>query len=808
MRPWRPPPTAVASLAHQCSLLLRRLAERHSPAPTCPSSSFLRALRCLHARLLTADLLHAPSHPHLTLRLIHLYTLSPDLATPAALFRSDPDPGPVAATSLVAAHAAAGRLRDAAAFFDAVPPARRDTVLHNAMMSAFARASLAAPAVSVFHALLGSGSLRPDDYSFTALLSAVGQMHNLAAPHCTQLHCSVLKSGAAAVLSVSNALIALYMKCDTPEASWDARKVLDEMPDKDDLTWTTMVVGYVRRGDVNAARSVFEEVDGKFDVVWNAMISGYVQSGMCADAFELFRRMVSENVPLDEFTFTSVLSACANAGFFVHGKSVHGQIIRLQPNFVPEAALPVNNALVTLYSKGGKIVIAKRIFDTMNLKDVVSWNTILSGYIDSGCLDKAVEVFKVMPYKNDLSWMVMVSGYVHGGLSEDALKLFNQMRAEDVKPCDYTYAGAIAACGELGALKHGRQLHAHLVQCGFEASNSAGNALLTMYAKCGAVNDARLVFLVMPNLDSVSWNAMISALGQHGHGREALELFDQMVAEGIDPDRISFLTILTACNHAGLVDEGFHYFESMKRDFGISPGEDHYARLIDLLGRSGRIGEARDLIKTMPFEPTPSIWEAILSGCRTNGDMEFGAYAADQLFRMIPQHDGTYILLSNTYSAAGRWVDAARVRKLMRDRGVKKEPGCSWIEVGSKIHVFLVGDTKHPEAQEVYQFLEVIGARMRKLGYVPDTKFVLHDMEPHEKEYILFAHSEKLAVGFGLLKLPPGATVTVLKNLRICGDCHTAMMFMSKAVGREIVVRDVRRFHHFKDGECSCGNYW
>ncbi|EAZ04528.1 hypothetical protein OsI_26678 [Oryza sativa Indica Group] len=557
MRPWRPPPTAVASLGHQCSLLLRRLAERHSPAPTCPSSSFLRALRCLHARLLTADLLHAPSHPHLTLRLIHLYTLSPDLATPAALFRSDPDPGPVAATSLVAAHAAAGRLRDAAAFFDAVPPARRDTVLHNAMMSAFARASLAAPAVSVFHALLGSGSLRPDDYSFTALLSAVGQMHNLAAPHCTQLHCSVLKSGAAAVLSVSNALIALYMKCDTPEASWDARKVLDEMPDKDDLTWTTMVVGYVRRGDVNAARSVFEEVDGKFDVVWNAMISGYVQSGMCADAFELFRRMVSEKVPLDEFTFTSVLSACANAGFFVHGKSVHGQIIRLQPNFVPEAALPVNNALVTLYSKGGKIVIAKRIFDTMNLKDVVSWNTILSGYIDSGCLDKAVEVFKVMPYKNDLSWMVMVSGYVHGGLSEDALKLFNQMRAEDVKPCDYTYAGAIAACGELGALKHGRQLHAHLVQ-------------------------------------------------------------------------------------------------------------------------------------------------------------------------------------------------------------------------------------------------------MRKLGYVPDTKFVLHDMEPHEKEYILFAHSEKLAVGFGLLKLPPGATVTVLKNLRICGDCHTAMMFMSKAVGREIVVRDVRRFHHFKDGECSC----
>ncbi|CAN6168633.1 unnamed protein product [Urochloa humidicola] len=797
-----PPPPAVTSLPYQCSVLLRRLAASRSLAP----SSFLRALRCLHARLLTAELLHAPSHPHLTLRLTHLYTLSPDLPAAALLFRSNPCP--VAATSLVAAHAAAGRLPAAVSFFEAVPPARRDTVLHNAVISAYARASHAVPAVAVFRSLLASGSLRPDDYSFTALLSAAAHLPNLSVRHCAQLNCSVLKSGAGGALSVCNALIALYMKCEAPEATRYARKVLDEMPAKDELTWTTMVVGFVRRGDTSAARSVFEEVDGKFDVVWNAMISGYVQSGMVREAFELFRRMVLGRVPLDEFTFTSVLSACANAGFFVLGKSVHGQIIRLQPDFVPEAALPVNNALVTLYSKGGKIDVAKRIFNSMRSKDVISWNTILSGYVESSCLDKAVEVFKEMPYKNELSWMVMVSGYVHGGRSEDALKLFNWMRAEDVKPCDYTYAGAIAACGELGALKHGKQLHGHLVQLGFEGSNSAGNALITMYAKCGAVKEAHHVFLVMPNVDSVSWNAMISALGQHGHGREALELFDQMVAEGIYPDRISFLTVLTACNHAGLVDEGFHYFESMKRDFGIIPGEDHYARLIDLLGRAGRIGEARYLIKTIPFEPTPSIWEAILSGCRTNGDMELGAYAADQLFKMTPEHDGTYILLSNTYSAAGRWVDAARVRKLMRDRGVKKEPGCSWIEVGNKVHVFLVGDTKHPEAHEVYHFLEMVGAKMRKLGYLPDTKVVLHDMEPHQKEHILFAHSERLAVGFGLLKLPPGATVTVLKNLKICTDCHAAIMFMSKAVGREIVVRDVRRFHHFKDGECSCGNYW
>ncbi|OAY74142.1 Pentatricopeptide repeat-containing protein [Ananas comosus] len=719
-------------------------------------------------------------------------------------FLSSP-PNPFSATSLLSAFAASRRLDLALRIFASTPLRARDPVLYNALISALSRAPDAAAAAAVLRSMLRDG-FRPDAYTFTAALSAIAPAPADAAPaHCRQLHCAAVKSGAARAVSVSNALVALYMRCGSPVP---ARQVFDQMPERDELTWTTVVVGYIRIGSVDEARRVFDAMDGRFDVVWNAMISGYVQSGMVSEAFELFREMLSKQIPLDEFTYTSVLSACANAGLFLHGKAVHAHVVRSGPDFDPESALPVKNVLVTLYSKCAKVDTARRIFDEIRLKDPVSWNAILSGYVNCGRVDDALEIFKQMPQKSQLTWMVMISGLVQNGLPEEALRLFSQMRDGNLKPCDYTFAGAIAACGEVGALQNGKQLHAQLIQIGFESSNSAGNALLTMYAKCGAVEQAHLVFVVMPNVDSISWNAMIAALGQHGHGSEAVELYDQMIAEGLCPDRITFLTILSACNHAGLVDEGIRYFESMERDYGITPGEDHYARLIDLLGRAGRIAEAKDVIKSMPFEPTSAIWEAILAGCRIHGDMDLGIYAAEKLFEMIPHHDGTYILLCNIYSAVGRWEDAARVRKLMKDRGVKKEPGCSWIEISNKVHVFLVNDTTHPEVQLVYQFLDILGVKMRKLGYVPDTKFVLHDMEPQQKEYVLSTHSEKLAVAFGLLKLPHGATVRVLKNLRICGDCHTAIMFMSKAIGREIVVRDAKRFHHFKDGECSCGNFW
>ncbi|CAL5384824.1 unnamed protein product [Camellia sinensis] len=774
----------------------------------CPHSSTSYSLaRCVHAHMITSGF---RPRGHILNRLIDIYCKSSYLVYAHHLFDKIPEPDIVARTTMIAAYSAAGNPELAREIFRRTPLSVRDTVCYNAMITSYSHNNDGHAAMELFRDMKRD-DFEPDNYTFTSILAALALIADQET-HCQQLHCAVAKSGTGLVTSVVNALISVYVKCaSSPLASSSllmaaAKKLFDEMRVRDELSWTTIITGYVRNGDLDAARQVFDGMNEKLVVAWNAMISGYVHNSFVPEALEMFRKMHLSGIKHDEFTYTSVLSACANAGLFLHGKQVHAYILRME-KLSQDVSLSVNNALITLYWKCGKVDEARLIFSSMPTRDLVSWNAILSAYVNAGRINEARSFFTEMPERNLLTWTVMISGLAQNGFGEEGLKLFSQMKLEGLKPCDYAFAGAITSCAALAALEHGRQLHAQLVRFGFDSSLSAGNALITMYARCGVVEAAHCVFLTMPYADSVSWNAMIAALGQHGHGAQALEHFEQMLKENILPDRITFLTVLSTCSHAGLVKQGRNYFNSMHKLYGISPGEDHYARLIDLLCRAGKISEAKDVVQTMPFEPGAPIWEALLSGCRIHGNMDVGIEAAERLFELMPQHDGTYILLSNMYANVGRWDSVAKVRKLMRDRGVKKEPGCSWVEVESSVHVFLVDDTVHPEVQAVYNYLEELGLKMRKLGYVPDTKYVLHDMESEQKEYALSTHSEKLAVAFGLLKLPLGATVRVFKNLRICGDCHNAFKFMSKVVAREIVVRDGKRFHHFRNGDCSCGNY-
>ncbi|OVA20411.1 Pentatricopeptide repeat [Macleaya cordata] len=762
--------------------------------------------RTIHAQMITSGF---KPRGHILNRLMDVYCKSGNLVYARQLFDEIPQPDIVGRTTLIAAYSDAGDPKQAREIFDHTPLSIRDTVSYNAMITGYSHNDDGHNAVKIFGEMMAD-QFKPDNFTFTSVLSASTRIVD-DERQCQQLHCAVVKSGTESVVSVLNALVTLYVKCASllSTSSMDAaRKVFDGMPERDELTWTTMITGYVRNDDLDSARKIFDGMTDKLDVAWNAMISGYVHHGCISEALELFKRMKEDGIQYDEFTYTSVLSACANSGLFKHGKEVHGNIIRTEVKPASKLPLAVNNALITLYWKNNEVDQAREIFDKMLERDLVSWNAILSGYVNVQRIEDAKELFNKMPERNPLTWTVMIAGFAQNGFGEEGLKLFNQMRMEGFEPCDYAFAGAITACAGLGSLENGRQLHAQLIRFGFDSSLSAGNALVTMYARCGIVEAAHLVFRTMPYVDSVSWNAMIAALGQHGHGAQVVELFERMLQEEILPDRITFLTVLSACSHAGLVEEGCRYFESMNQIYGITPGEDHYARLIDLLCRAGKISEAKGVIETMPFVPGAPVWEALLAGCRIHGNEELGIEAAERLFELTPQHSGTYVLLANMYASMGRWNDVAKVRKVMRDRGVKKEPGCSWIEVANKVHVFMVGDTLHPEVQEVYSFLEELGVKMRELGYVPDTKYVLQDVGDEQKEYVLSTHSEKLAVGFGLLKLPRGATVRVLKNLRICGDCHKAFKFMSKVVEREIVVRDGKRFHHFKDGECSCGNYW
>lgn len=749
---------------------------------------------------------------HILNRLIDIYCKSSNIGYARQLFNRIPKPDIVARTTLIAGYSAMGNLKLAKEIFNETPLAMRDTVFYNAMITNYSHHVDCHAAIELFQEMKREG-FAPDHFTFSSMLSSLALIAD-AERHCQQFHCDVIKLGIGSVTSVLNALLCAYVHCaSSPLVSSSllmaaAKKLFDEMPKRDEISWTTMITGYVRNDDLGAARELLDGMTERVEVAWNAMISGYVHHGHYEAAFEMFRKMHSRTIPKDEYTYTSIISASSNAGLFKYGRQLHAYILRTMVQPSMDFVLSVNNALVTLYSKFGKMVEAREIFNKIPTKDIVSWNSILSGYINVGQIEEAKSIFRDMPEKNLLTWTVMISGLAQNGFAEDGLKLFNQMKTEGLEPCDYSYAGAITSCAVLGSLENGRQLHSQLIQLGHNSSLSVGNALITMYARCGLVESANFVFLTMPYVDSVSWNAMIAALAQHGHGVQAIQLYERMLKEDILPDRITFLTILSACSHAGLIKEGRHYFDTMYSCYGITPGEDHYARMVDLLCRAGMFSEAKSVIESMPFEPGAPIWEALLAGCRIHGNMDLGIQAAERLFELMPQHDGTYILLSNMYATLGQWDDVARVRKLMRQRGVKKEPGCSWIEVENMVHVFLVDDAVHPEVQAVYRYLEQLVLEMRKLGYVPDTKFVLHDMESEQKQYALSTHSEKLAVVYGIMKLPKGATIRVFKNLRICGDCHNAFKFISKVVDREIVVRDGKRFHHFRNGECSCGNYW
>eukprot|EP01018_Ginkgo_biloba_P002412 Gb_32528 [translate_table: standard] len=530
---------------------------------------------------------------------------------------------------------------------------------------------------------------------------------------------------------------------------------------------------YAKCGSLENARLVFEKMPERNAVSWTTMIAGYSQNQRGEEALKLFCQMRRENMKLDRITFFSALSACSSLAAVAEGKKIHAHIIR--DGFQTDPF--VGNALVDMYAKCGSIGDARQMFDRISDWDVVSWTAMIAGYVQNG----------------------------HG---EEALKLFHNMLRADVEPNALTFGGVLSACASLAALEQGRQLHAHIIKTGYESFLSVENALVTVYAKCGSIDNATQMFDKMTLRDLVSWNAMIVGYALNGHGKKALRLFEQMPQPDMKPDHITFLGILSACSHAGLVDEGCHYFDFMRRHHNISLRADHYACMIDLLGRAGCMDKAEDIVNNMPFEPDAVVWKALLGACRIHGNVELGERAAEYLFEWEPQNASTYVLLSNVYSAAGRWDDAAKVRKMMKDRGVKKQAGCSWIEVKNRVHRFVAGDRSHPQSEEIYAMSERMARQMREAGYVPDTNFVLHDVEEEIKEQSLCYHSEKLAITFGLISTLPGMPIRIVKNLRVCGDCHAAIKFISKIAIREIVVRDSSRFHHFNGGVCSCRDYW
>ncbi|PKI44319.1 hypothetical protein CRG98_035301 [Punica granatum] len=633
--------------------------------------------------------------------------------------------------------------------FDQMPV--KDTVSWNAMLSGYYQSGYVNEAREVFDRMPSKSAV-----SWNGLLAAYVQNGRIEEAR------RLFDSKTDWELIPWNCLMGGYVK---KKMMVEARELFNRMPERDMVSWNTMITGYAQNGDMYEARRLFELAPTRDVFAWTAMVSGYVQNGMLDEARRIFDEM-------------------------------------------PEKNAVSWNAMIAGYVQSKDIDSAAQLFEAMPCGNIGSWNTMITCYAQNGDIARARNLFDQMPRRDCISWASIIAGYAQTGHWEEALRMFVEMERCGERLNRSSFTCSLSASADLAALEMGKQLHGRLVKAGFESGCFVGNALLAMYCKCGSIEEAYNSFKEINDKDVVSWNTMIVGYARHGFGREALVVYESMQASDIRPDDVTMVGVLSACSHNGLVDRGVEYFYSMERDYGIKPNVKHYTCIIDLLGRSGRLNEAENLMKNMPIEPDPATWGALLGASRIHGNTELGERAAEMIFELQPENSGMYVLLSNLYAASGRWADVGRMRSKMRDKGVKKITGYSWIEFQNKIHKFSVRDPFHPEKDRIYAFLDELELKMKEEGYISSTKLVLHDVEEEEKEQMLKYHSERLAVAFGILFIPAGRPIRVMKNLRVCGDCHNAIKFVSKIVDRLIILRDNNRFHHFKGGSCSCGDYW
>ncbi|XP_031493940.1 pentatricopeptide repeat-containing protein ELI1, chloroplastic [Nymphaea colorata] len=574
---------------------------------------------------------------------------------------------------------------------------------------------------------------------------------------------------------------------------------------QDDLLMFKLLRSYSNSGSTRLAHLVFDRIAEPNVFFWTGLIRSYSVNGHHPQAISLYYQMQGRGVQPNAVTLSTVLKSCSVDFALRDGECIHGHALKLQ--LVSDVF--VKSVLIDMYARCGRVQSARQLFDEITERNVVAWTAMITCYAKLGDVDVARMLFDKMPERDVVCWNAMIDGYTQHGKCSEALALFQSMLREfNMKPNEVTMLSVISACAQLGSIESGRWVHSYVRNIGLHTRVRVNTALIDMYCKCGDWDDACYVFDNMQERDIVSWNAMIAGYAMHGKSKEALQLFSELTELEFQPTDITFIGLLNACSHAGLVNDGRKFFESMRDKFGIEPKIEHYGCMVDLLGRAGLLDEAYELVKSMRIAPDPVLWGSLLGACRLHGNIKLGEQIASFLMENGLANSGTYVLLSNMFAAAGNWKEAARVRTLMKDSGVHKEPGCSSIEVNNKTHEFLAGDMNHPRCKEIHIMLDKLNELLKLEGYVPQTEIVLHDIEDKHKEQSLAIHSERLAIAFGLISTEPGTTIKIVKNLRVCVDCHTVTKMISKITGRKIVVRDRSRFHHFIDGTCSCGDYW
>ncbi|GKA27757.1 pentatricopeptide repeat-containing protein [Tanacetum coccineum] len=647
-------------------------------------------------------------------------------------------------SSLVDMYLNLGRIGYARKMFDEISV--KDVVLCNGMISGLVKNGFCEEGVLVFKEMLVNG-VGFDSTSFASVLTGVAEMEEGRVGVGRGIEGLAVKAGLHWHVHVLTGFISLYAKC----------------------------------GDMVMARRLLEEIEKPDVVAYNAMISGFSCNKEMENAVNLFNELLgSLYYRVNSSTIVGLIPVFHPFGHLSLTSSIHS--FSLKTSLVSKTS--VATALITVYSRLNEIDSARKLFDESPEKSIPAWNAMISGYAQNGVTDKAIT-------------------------------LFQEMQTFKIPPNPTTITSILSACAQLGALSLGKWVHDLAKNGNFESNVFVSTALIDMYAKCGSIEEAWQVFDTMKDKNPVTWNAMISGYGLHGHAQEALNIFNKMVNLKVPLSGVSFVSILYACSHAGLVKEGESIFYKMVQDHGFEPLPEHYACMVDLYGRAGELQKALDFINTMSVEPGPAIWGALLSACKTHKNTDLARLASDKLFELDPENVGYHVLLSNIYTAEQNYHEAASVRQVVRNRNLAKTPGSTLIEIDRIPHVFTSGQQSHEQTEAIYKMLNVWGGedafngKMTEADFPTDTKWTAcNDVEEEEKELMVKVHSEKLAIAFGLLNTENGSEIRIIKNLRVCLDCHNFTKFVSKITDRVIVVRDANRFHHFKDGQCSCGDYW
>jgi pentatricopeptide repeat protein len=611
-----------------------------------------------------------------------------------------------------------GGLKDVKRVFDEM--LERDVVSWNSVIGVFSVHGFYAEAIHLFCEMNLRSGFRPNMVSVVSVLPVCAGLEDGVTGR--QIHCYVVKTGLDSQVTVGNALVDVYGKCGYVK---DSRRVFDEISERNGVSWNAIITSlaylernqdalemfrlmidggvkpnsvtfssmlpvlvelelfdfgkeihgfslrfglesdifvanalidmYAKSGRSLQASNVFNQIGEKNIVSWNAMVANFAQNRLELAAVDLVRQMQADGEIPNSVTFTNVLPVCARIGFLRPGKEIHARAIRTGSS----VDLFVSNALTDMYAKCGCLNLARRVFK-ISLRDEVSYNILIIGYSQTtNC--------------------------------SESLRLFLEMGIKGMKLDVVSYMGVISACANLAALKQGKEVHGLAVRKHLHTHLFIANALLDFYVKCGRIDLAGKVFRQIPSRDTASWNSMILGYGMLGELTIAINLFEAMKEDGVEYDSVSYIAVLSACSHGGLVEEGKKYFEHMQVQ-NIKPTQMHYACMVDLLGRAGLIEEAVELIESLPIEPDANVWGALLGACRIHGNIELAHWAAEHLFKLKPQHSGYYSVLSNMYAEAGKWDEANQVRKLMKSRGAKKNPGCSWVQIDNQVHAFVAGE--------------------------------------------------------------------------------------------------------------------